>query len=166
MRTTRLELITLALVLSLVAAGCGRQETIEPREIVRPVRMMTVGEDTMGRYLRYPGSVDATLNADRTAEELRDPVEGMLGAQREDRQPSLGELEADDRLPPGRGAAAAAGRVVVVEDEDVEILDGAVTAAALEIANKYALDQPALSRSYQHILRVHLDREPVPESGQ
>ena len=63
MRPPRVKLIVLGLVLASGGAGCAQEEPIVPRDLVRPVKMLTVGVDSIGRYYEYPGSVDATLNA-------------------------------------------------------------------------------------------------------
>ena len=58
----RASVLALGLVLALMAVGC-EQPVIETVEVVRPVKMMTLGAGAGGATLEYPGRVDALLTA-------------------------------------------------------------------------------------------------------
>jgi RND family efflux transporter MFP subunit len=62
MPISRASVLALGLVLALIAVGC-EQPVVEPVDVVRPVKMLTLGAGGEGATLEYPGSVNALLTA-------------------------------------------------------------------------------------------------------
>ena len=59
---SRIPLLALAVAAALAAAGC-EQPVVETVEVVRPVKMMTLGAEAGGGTLEFPGSIEALLTA-------------------------------------------------------------------------------------------------------
>ena len=58
----RIPLAALAVLTALAPLGC-EQPVVETVEVVRPVKMMTLGAEEGGGTLEFPGSIEALLTA-------------------------------------------------------------------------------------------------------
>ncbi|MCO4812129.1 MAG: hypothetical protein KC572_11035 [Gammaproteobacteria bacterium] len=50
---------TIAMLLSFLLGGCGPEEVVERAEVIRPVKMITIGAATGNETLEISGSVHA-----------------------------------------------------------------------------------------------------------